>query len=268
MIYETNLRTSYAAGRSAQLKAAGFPYLRYKHNDNVMVPRPHHLALDDKIFRADDPFLQHAAPPNGFGCKCWLEGVSEREMRRLGKTGPDAPPADWTADEGWDYASGASVGDDINRLIAAKTGKWPNQIGKDFMQAAVNVPEAPALPRYPTAVGRAMQQPIPQEAAILDDMPIDAYTVAQVPGRPHHGWLKQQRRLTTVKLRKAIRSLQKQIALHEAWIATPYEKFPADNADPDEVKYHQEYKWPADIARHRQLIEILEGVIRERNDKT
>ena len=120
VIYETNLRTSYAAGRWAQLKAAGFPYLRYKHNDNVMVPRPAHLALDGRIFRADDPFWQRAAPPNGWGCKCWIEGVSEREMRRSGKLGPDTPPADWTADEGWNYAPGASVADEVSRIASGK----------------------------------------------------------------------------------------------------------------------------------------------------
>jgi SPP1 gp7 family putative phage head morphogenesis protein len=129
VIYETNLRTSYAAGRWAQLKAAGFPYLRYKHNDNVMVPRPHHLALDNKIFRADDPFLQHAAPPNGFGCKCWLEGVSEREMRRLGKTGPDTPPADWSADEGWGYAPGANAATPWRDLIDRKLFRLDAPIG-------------------------------------------------------------------------------------------------------------------------------------------
>lgn len=262
VIYETNLRTSYAAGRHAQLKAAGFPYLRYKHNDNVMVPRPHHLALDGKIYRADDPFWNRAFPPSGFGCQCWVEGVSEREMKRLGKDGPDTPPEGWAADEGWNYAPGASVADDINRLLEAKLAKLPTQLGRDL--AAAVAAQAAAVP--PKAVDGTPRQPIQQGEAILGDMPIDAYTVAQVPGRPHHGWLKQQRKLPTLKLLKAIRSLRKQIALHEAWIASPYEKFPADNADPDEVDYHQKYKWPADIARQRQLIQILEGVIRERND--
>lgn len=157
VIYETNLRTSYAAGRWAQLKTSGFPFLRYRHNDNVMVPRPHHVALDGKIYRSDDPFWRSAAPPNGFGCQCWIEGVSEREMERLGKAGPDTPPAGWTADEGWNYAPGASVADEVNRLVAQKIGTLPQQIGQDLLQAVVNVPAAPPLPMVPVAADAARE---------------------------------------------------------------------------------------------------------------
>ena len=112
VIYETNLRTSYAAGRWAQLKAMGVPYLRYKHNDNVLNPRPHHLAWDGTVLRADDPWWSTHTAPNGWGCKCWIEGVSERELARSGKDGPDQAPTapdDLTGiDEGWGYAPGAS----------------------------------------------------------------------------------------------------------------------------------------------------------------
>lgn len=38
IIYQTNLSTSYAAGRLAQLKAAGFPLWVYKHSDSVLHP--------------------------------------------------------------------------------------------------------------------------------------------------------------------------------------------------------------------------------------
>jgi hypothetical protein len=65
------------------------------------------------------------------------------------------------------------------------------------------------------------------------------------------------------KLRKAIRSLLKQIAQHEAWISNPYLKF-AVNAHPAIIRYHQLVKWRNDIARQREQINILEGVIHER----
>jgi hypothetical protein len=92
-----------------------------------------------------------------------------------------------------------------------------------------------------------------------------AYSIAQIPGRPHHGWLKRQRSLPTGKLHKSIRSFRKLIAKHEAWITNPYLKFPRD-ADSEEVRYHQNVKWPSDIARHYEQIDILEGVIREREE--
>lgn len=46
----------------------------------------------------------------------------------------------------------------------------------------------------------------------------------------------------------------------------PFLKFPPD-ADPREVIYHQKIKWPNDIARHREHINIIEGVIDERADE-
>jgi len=67
IIYQTNIRMAYAAGRYAHqldpkvLKIQ--PYLQFIHSD-AQVPRPHHKALDGKVFRATEiPF----AVPNGFG---------------------------------------------------------------------------------------------------------------------------------------------------------------------------------------------------------
>lgn len=100
--------------------------------------------------------------------------------------------------------------------------------------------------------------------AIINDR-ASAYVLAQHPGKPHHGWLQKQRSLPTVKLRKSVRSLQKQIERHEAWIADPYLKFEPDAAA-EEVRYHQVVKWPRDIARQREQIDILEGVVNERKE--
>lgn len=46
VIYETNLRTSYAAGRYEQLQALKSvrPFWQYVHSDAVMHPRPLHLS--------------------------------------------------------------------------------------------------------------------------------------------------------------------------------------------------------------------------------
>jgi hypothetical protein len=59
--------------------------------------------------------------------------------------------------------------------------------------------------------------------------------------------------------------LRKQIARHEAWIADPFLTYPRDHHDVAEVRYHQEHKWPHDIARQREQIAILEGVMSERD---
>lgn len=97
VIYETNLRSSYAAGRYAQLQSLKktLPYWRYRHSDAVMHPRPMHLAWNGLVLSADDPWWHTHFPPNGWGCQCTVEGVDEIDLADLGKSGPDtAPPID------------------------------------------------------------------------------------------------------------------------------------------------------------------------------
>ena len=74
----------------------------------------------------------------------------------------------------------------------------------------------------------------------------------------------QQRKLPTVKLLKSVRTLNKQIARHQSWIANPWAKCDPGH-DPEKVRYYQTKKWPNDIARQREQINIIEGVLHERN---
>lgn len=93
VIYETNLSTSYAAGRYQQLRnSPRTPYWRYEHADWVEHPREQHLAWDDLVLDAADPWWQQHFPPNGWGCQCQVRGLSLRDLARLGKSGPDRAP--------------------------------------------------------------------------------------------------------------------------------------------------------------------------------
>lgn len=94
VIYETNLRSSYMAGRYAQLMAVreSRPYWRYIHSDAVEVPRPLHESWDGMILRWDDPWWQYHFPINAWGCQCGVEALSEDDLRRMGKDGPDTAP--------------------------------------------------------------------------------------------------------------------------------------------------------------------------------
>ncbi|MGH3802459.1 MAG: hypothetical protein ACRDTD_20490, partial [Pseudonocardiaceae bacterium] len=58
VIYETNLRQSYNAGRWAQLQALirVRPFWRYNHNDAVEQPRPLHVSWNGLVLRHDDPW--------------------------------------------------------------------------------------------------------------------------------------------------------------------------------------------------------------------
>lgn len=95
VIYETNIRTSYAAGRWQQLQAVKSrrPYWRYRHSPASVEPREHHLAWDGMVLHADDPWWHTNYPPNGWGCKCFVQALSERDLKRMGKSAPDKAPS-------------------------------------------------------------------------------------------------------------------------------------------------------------------------------
>lgn len=83
-IYRTNLRMSISAGRwrKYQREKSLFPYLRYLSDHYRKHPRLNHKALHGVILPVDHPAWQWMFPPNGWGCNCRVEQVSEERMRR------------------------------------------------------------------------------------------------------------------------------------------------------------------------------------------
>jgi hypothetical protein len=143
-IYTTNAATSYAAGRLAQLKDAGFALWVYRHSDSVLHPRPLHLAWNGLTLPADHSFWRTHYPPNGWGCKCYVVGARDAKgaQRLGGDPGKLIDPA-WVQidprtgapvgiDKGWDYQPGATVAD-IVRTLAGKTVAWPYELAKAYM---------------------------------------------------------------------------------------------------------------------------------------
>ena len=87
VIYDTNIRTAYSAGHWQQMQAAKKmrPYGRYVRGQSIN-PREQHLAWHGKVVPLDDPWWNYRWPPNGWGCKCSVTSVSERELERNGWT--------------------------------------------------------------------------------------------------------------------------------------------------------------------------------------
>ncbi|MDR0577758.1 MAG: hypothetical protein LBI87_09550 [Candidatus Accumulibacter sp.] len=145
VVYETNIRTSYAAGRYAQLTDPDLlairPYWRYVHSDlSKEHPRElHKLWGDMKLtLRHDDPFWQTHYPPNGWFCRCSVVAVEAPA-----KDAAKAPPPGWNAinpktgapagiDKGWAYAPGATRADEIRAMVAEKLTHLPAPIGAGF----------------------------------------------------------------------------------------------------------------------------------------
>ena len=143
VIYQTNMATSYASGRMAQLRDGKFSIWVYKHG-NAKDPRIQHLAWDGVALPPDHPFWETHAPPNGWGCTCRIRGAnSDAGVRRAGGDPGKRLPDGWDAispktgapvgiDKGWDYKVGAAAADDLAQLVARKAADLPTPLAKDL----------------------------------------------------------------------------------------------------------------------------------------
>lgn len=149
VIYQTNMATSYAAGRYKQLTQPDFlrlnPFWRYIHSDTVMHPREHHLAWHGLTLKHDHPFWKTHFAPNGIGCQCRITAVSRREGESSARAGLGEPPAGWdridpkTGEQvgigkGFGYTPGASATTPFQEFIDAKLIKLDAPIGAAMWQ--------------------------------------------------------------------------------------------------------------------------------------
>jgi len=180
-IFRVNLMTAYAAGQWEQIKlmAGAAPYLEYSAVLDLRT-RPDHRSWDGKVVRIDDPWWETHFPPNGWNCRCTVIQRDDWELKRMGKTGPDKPPADpvrpWLnprtqetemvpqgIDPGWAYHPGRSRGRTTDEAAQEKT----DQTEQEFGLAPGSIP--PAVwdpPADPAAV-----EPAPRTAPVRDGEP-------------------------------------------------------------------------------------------------
>lgn len=204
VIYETNLRSSYAAGRYAQLQAVKKlrPYWRYVHSDAVQHPRPLHLAWNGLVLRADDTWWKTHFPPGGWGCQCTVHSLGEDDLQRYGKTGPDPAPDDGDVtvtvgargptprtvtvpagiDPGFGYEPGADawIREHAQRAIdiadAQASATWEPLLNSGFedLGRPARIPTEPApVPRGPriddkAALTQAIKELLGGEARVFD----------------------------------------------------------------------------------------------------
>ncbi len=194
VIYDTNLRTSYAAGREAQMADPALrrrrPYGLYRHGGS-RDPRPEHLRLDGLVLRLDHPWWASWSPPNGWGCSCKKFMISERDAERLGLEILDEPPA-WST-----QIETVTVG---TRGPTPRTVDVPAGIDPGFAhrpgdaripRGGVTPPPAPPPPRLP-------DEPGPAEITAAQTLTIDEMIDAGrefidsggwlIPGTPEGGW--------------------------------------------------------------------------------
>lgn len=145
VIYSTNVRQAYNAGRWAQLtdpeQLEVLPYLTYRHGDS-RVPRPHHLAWDGITLPPDDPWWNDHFPQNGWGCKCRVYGSTRKEYEAAKKAGKgEAPPSEIDPatgepvgiDKGFGFNIGKAYLEQTHDILAGKLANWPADIGARAM---------------------------------------------------------------------------------------------------------------------------------------
>lgn len=85
VIFETNVRMAYASGRWQQIQRlkASRPYIRYVAILDAKT-RPEHRAWHNIILPVDHPWWKTHFPPNGWFCRCTVQSLSERDLKRYG----------------------------------------------------------------------------------------------------------------------------------------------------------------------------------------
>ena len=144
VIYDTNLRTAHMAGRHKQVQRVKKkrPFQIYMTVGDQQV-RPEHAAWHKLVLPVDDPWWDTHYPPNGWGCRCYINTANQRQLDRQGLSPAKAPKIETSQrintgtgedygqvpngiDVGWNYNVGkAWLGPDIafgNKLASVPTG--------------------------------------------------------------------------------------------------------------------------------------------------
>jgi hypothetical protein len=142
VVYQTNMRTSYMAGRLAQLREGKYPFWVYRHGGSVE-PRIQHLGWDGLVLPADHPFWATHYPPNGWGCSCRVFGARSKDhaARKGGDPAKELEPG-WNVadprtgappgiDRNWDYAPGGTVSETVS-FAAKKISALSAELGSDY----------------------------------------------------------------------------------------------------------------------------------------
>lgn len=148
IIYQTNMSTSYWAGRYKQMTDPEVlklhPYWRYIHADGILHPRPQHLAWHGLTLLASHPFWKTHFPPNGWMCHCRATSVTRAEGEASARAGLGEPPVGWNQidpksgapvgiDKGFGYAPGANAKAKLQDLVDAKLMKLTPELGQAML---------------------------------------------------------------------------------------------------------------------------------------
>lgn len=92
VIFDTNLRTAHSAGRWSRIERVKErrPYLRYVAVLDERT-RQEHRGWHGTVRPVDDAFWETHYPPNGWNCRCVVQQLSDRDLKRFGYQESSAP---------------------------------------------------------------------------------------------------------------------------------------------------------------------------------
>lgn len=170
IIYNTNMRAAHMSGKWEQFQRSkqNRPYLQYLTVGDGRVREEHRKWHDPAnniytILKMDDPFWDTHYPPNGWGCRCTVRTLSDRQLKQKNLNVSDSPEIKQNPegklegiDTGFDYNVGKAwlapdtiFGERVMELTkevrtpvlnkAAKTFTKPSDKAfKTFMQQQIN----------------------------------------------------------------------------------------------------------------------------------
>ena len=163
IIYDTNLHSSYQAGRYEQQREASRyrPYWEYKHREGQRHPRPEHEAWDGLVLHCDDPWWQTHYPVNAYGCKCTVIAHNARSLAKRGLKVGTAPPLEYEdrvigknsanprtvqvpkgLDPGFDHIPGASRDKSPTQFFFDKAKGLPPLLSSTSVSSLLSNPQA------------------------------------------------------------------------------------------------------------------------------
>lgn len=134
-VFRTHSQTAYNQGIYEVYRDDPelFPFLLYQAilDDRT---RPNHAANDGILRPADDDFWRTNLPPIGFGCRCFVLNVTDRQKEKNYELTPKAKTQSDSVkpDYGWSYDK-LNPDKALTKYFTEKSGDMPKDISKSAM---------------------------------------------------------------------------------------------------------------------------------------
>lgn len=170
LIYDTNLRQAYNAGRYQQLQK--FEFWRYVHGDS-RYPRPAHQAHNNRVLPRTSPWWDVWFPQNGWQCKCRVVGETKQSLARKKlqvSPEPVIEMRDWVdkktgevhkvpkgIDPGFDYAPGKVKNSEMMKRYASDKPPLANALPSRLVPSAFSTVQGVNVHRLNEKLQELMQ---------------------------------------------------------------------------------------------------------------